>query len=416
MEIFLLNVVAFLRPIFFIDLDGTNAFDVAAIFTFGLLIAGYLVNAALKKDAQFSGSDFLIFAFVLWCVAVYVIYIDKSDLRAVARLVIPLLTYVIAKNVIRRREDYETILGLIIIGFVVPVLLSVYLIVTGRGIDLVDYWTGITRWQGAYHGAHTMGHNMAFVLMVMLTYLAFVKLRPSGKNVVAAVALPFQIGLVLLAGATLYCLYQSQVRTAVLGLLIFFSFFMWHVNRRLLVVAAVIGVVGVLSALPVLMPRFFGDVLLIEQGEFDADQLGSGRLVIWGHNTKLFFDLPIDRQLAGVGIGNKSPIECVYGGCVGGDGITDSHNDLLDVMIQTGYVGFALFLAIQIVIFKRVLMLPDRERFIFLSWFVAVLAMNLASNSYVTRFGLAQMYYIVLAYVEANIANYPERKEIGGKN
>lgn len=78
----------------------------------------------------------------------------------------------------------------------------------------------------------------------------------------------------------------------------------------------------------------------------------------------------------------------------------DSHNDYLDVMMQTGIVGLILYLGIQIALIAATLKIPGREKHIFLAMYLAIAIMNIASNSYVTRSGMAQLFYLVAAYVE----------------
>lgn len=394
MEAVLLQIAAFLRPIFFVDVYTEYLFEVAAIVVFGLLLAAFLVRAAVQKDITMSSVDVWVALFSVWCVAAYITYPDKANLREVAKLIMPLWTYVIAKNIVHTPHDYLKVLRFLILGFVIPVVLSVVFIQTERGVEVIDYWTSIPRYRGAYAGSHSMGHNMTFLLMILMMYMFMARRLTSGVHVGTVwEGIGFRFGAVLLGVAALYCLYQSQVRTAVVGLVVFVGVLLFKVNRRVLL-ALVVGstIVGAMS-LPVLVPRFLNDIAMIDSGTWDAQEIGSGRPRIWRNNVDLFVDMPLDRQLAGVGIGNKL-------GIGGTEGITDSHNDLLDVLIQTGIVGFLLFIGLQVALFRRVMEMPPYERALFLALFAATLVMNFVSNSYVTRFGLAQMFYIALAYIE----------------
>jgi len=200
----------------------------------------------------------------------------------------------------------------------------------------------------------------------------------------------------MLSVFALYCLYKSYVRTCFFGVLIFVYYYLFRVNKRLLaLLSAIMGVVLILSA-AVLYTIFFDMVDSAKNP--DKSQFGSGRPVIWMHNVEEFVSQPLDGILAGVGVGNinshiRSRREQV------GD-MLNSHNDFLDVLTQTGIIGFFLFIAFQFSLFLKIRMLEGRERYIFLALFLTVTFMNFVSNSYVTRFGLGQMFYAVLAYIE----------------
>jgi O-antigen ligase len=201
--------------------------------------------------------------------------------------------------------------------------------------------------------------------------------------------------LVGLALAAMYCLYYSGVRTAILGLAVFFGVLLYFWNKRLLFIgaAALVGVAAVFSQ--TLQQHLLYEKVMLQKAGGDAEELASGRPRIWADNLSEFIDMPIDRQLAGVGIGNSADRP-------GSDlqKIVDSHNDYLEVFLQTGFVGFFLFFALHVALMRAIFRLDGVERFLFLALFAAVVLMNLMSNSYVSRFGLAQMYYVILAFVE----------------
>ena len=388
-EFWILQFVALIRPILFIEFGAQNLFDIGGVAIVLALSAALLLKAAVGKSLQFGAIDALVAAFAVWCVACAVIYPETLDIRGLAKLVTPLLGYTVAKNIIQNESQFMKIVGLMLIGYVVPVSLSAILIATGKGVEEygANYWTGLLRWEGVYDGAHNMGHNMAFVLMLGMLYLA----RTSERVVqgVAGVSRATLYGMGVLAAAAVYCLWMSQVRTALFGLAIFSGIFFYRYNRKLLVAGLLVGGVGLAVFFPIVKPYLFPDIMMVERTGGDVTELASGRPGFWTHNLTAFGNLPIDRQIAGVGIGqNRLP------------GFIDSHNDILDLMVQAGVVGVTLFLAIQWLMFRRIIALPPTSRYPFLALFIAVFFMNLASNSYVARFGLAQMLYLVLAFAE----------------
>jgi O-antigen ligase len=90
--------------------------------------------------------------------------------------------------------------------------------------------------------------------------------------------------------------------------------------------------------------------------------------------------------------------------------VIDSHNDWLDVLMQTGAVGLLLLLALQILILKAILRVPGHEKYAFLSVYLAVIVMMFVSNSYVWRIQVGHIYYIMLAYIEIRQTSSTEVK------
>lgn len=412
MELALLNLFALLRPILFIDvrvkLFGLSLFDTAAIGLFAILLAALIFHAALRRTATLTGLDLLILAFVFWCVSVLVIYPDKSNIKDVVKLVIPFLTYIVARNVIPDQAAYRRTLFLLILGFLPPLLLSVWLIAMGQGIGYVSYWTKLARYAGAYTGAHNMSHNMAFLLMAITLYVGLERLQHQGETWVIGIRRKTLFAGMI--GLSLICLYGASVRTTVVGLLVFFGIYIFVFQRKRLVLwAAILAAVGVVSA-PIIVPRFFNDATMVASGKWEASKLGSNRPNIWSNNIEFYLGLPLDRKIAGVGIGNNLDVRghAAEGGAPAAislsaeeelENVRDSHNDYLDIFMQTGVVGFVLFMGIQILLFQSIRRLPAEERYLFLAFFLAVSVMNFVSNSYVSRFGLGQMFYLVMAYV-----------------
>lgn len=402
MELFLLYLTAFLRPLFFVDLTGETTLDDAtavmelfnwfAVALFIILAAALLSTMSVRKKLHISHVDLLMAAFGVWCVAVFVIYIDKGNARELVKLLFPIFTYFVAKNILPDERAYVRMIFLMILGFFVPVLWSAGTTLLGGGVEIVNYWTQVPRYKGVYSSSHLMAHNMTFLLMLLFLYSQLTRSHGSG----VAVAKRFNPGryaLACLAVAAIYCLAMSQVRTTLVGIIAFLVYYLYVFNRKMLFIGLSVGVTaGVLTA-PLWVNVLFFDLAKVNEGAWTTEELGSGRFKMWKYNLTIFENLTIDRQLAGVGIGNK----VAFGSK---EGIIDSHNDYLDVLMQTGIVGLILFAAVQIAILKAILSIPGREKHVFIAMYIAVAIMNLVSNSYITRSGMAQLFYLAMAYVE----------------
>jgi O-antigen ligase len=389
MEMLLLTLAAFVRPLASIKY-GEALFDVLGVGLFGLLMGAMLVTGAVRQSLRISAIDLLILAITVWCLTIYVVYLEAAQFRYVLKMVIPLLSYVAAKNILRSTGDYQRLLKVIIVSFTIPIFLSAALILTGAGVDRVNYWTGVARWEGAYVDAHSLGHSMTLFLMTMVLYWTLAGADGHKRSI------KWLSVSVMVSAVALYCLYMSQVRTAILGLLVFALVYFWFFNRKLLFIGA--GAFAVLASATVAywLPALLPEIAAQNRGvEVDITELGSSRPQYWMHDFLLYLRLPLDQKLAGIGIGTGDPAadtvveHKLYG-----------HNDWLDVLTQTGLVGLLLFLVLQICIFKAILRLPAKERYVFLAMFFAVLAMMSVSNSYVWRIQVTQLYYILLGFIE----------------
>lgn len=127
MELFLLKLVGLFRPLASLSYAATF-FEIAGIALFGLLVVALLANSAMRKSLRFSSVDAAIVTFTLWCIAIYVIYFEAARISDVAKLVIPLLSFIVVKHVLHERSGYE------------------------YGLDSIYYWTKLPRWRGAYEG------------------------------------------------------------------------------------------------------------------------------------------------------------------------------------------------------------------------------------------------------------------------
>ena len=363
-------------------------FDIAGGGLFALVVAAILSDSSVRKTLRLSAVDLLIGMFAIWCLTIYVVYYEEADFAHVVKMLIPLFSYTVVKNVVRERAQYAKLLLWMIVGFSIPVIASAGLIVAGKGVDYVSYWTGIPRWQGVYTASHNFGHSMTLFLIVLVVYVEMVREGAATTGF----GWPKKMLLASLAGIALYCLYKSQVRSAIVGLVIFIGMYLYAYNKKLLLVGAATVTVIALVLLPYWMPVLLPDVWLIEIGrDHSLMGLGSGRPRFWIGDLKQFAALPIDQLLAGVGIGRnyqQQDLELM------------GHSDWLEILTNTGIIGFILFAALQVFMLRAILKMERRDKFIFLAMFCAVNVMMLVSNSYVWRIQVSHLYYMALAFVE----------------
>lgn len=400
MELLILKIVALARPLASVGY-AEHLFVVFGVGLFAGLVVAFLMRTAIGEPLRISGIDAMIAAFTVWCVATSIVYYNDVRVGEVAKLLIPLLSYTVVKNIVPGVQQYVRLLFWIIVGFAVPTLLSAVLIAAGStsALDMVNYWTQVPRWKGIYNHSHILGHSMTLLLMTIVLYTGLrstTEYRPTRKLENAF--------LVLLAMAALYCSYMSQVRSALLGLLIFLLLYGMSYRRKLLIFGTVALAALALATIPYWFDALFYEFAMVKrQGSGDDMMLefGSGRPRIWLNDIMVVAERPLDEVLAGAGIGNRGETggEVVYG-----------HNDWLEMLTHTGVVGFGLFAFLQLLIFRRILTLSGKARHMFMALSLAVVVMMAVSNSYIWRIQVSHLYWIILAFIEIPGARRVEEK------
>jgi O-antigen ligase len=184
------------------------------------------------------------------------------------------------------------------------------------------------------------------------------------------------------------------------GVTIFYGGLLLLKNRKHFVIF--VGALVVIWAVSPFIQTVFWDIGSGApiQGAQGIDTAGSGRPYIWRHNLALYADWPIEQQVAGIGAGNELlflPLAGTYEARVRA---WQSHNDYLSALIELGFVGLVMILVIYYFIYRNIQQIPGPERPYFLALLAAVAAMNFLSNSYLSRFGLGQLFVMVMVGVD----------------
>jgi O-antigen ligase len=392
MEIFLLKLVALLRPLASMKYVE-EFFVVFGVGLFMILFGAVLVHGAVRKSLKMSAVDGIVVAFAIWCITISLVYYEAVNLGDLAKLLIPILSYTIVKNVIPNRRKYLQLAAWMIAGFSIPTVLSAVLIMVGSpmAVDTVNYWTNITRWQGVYTHSHNLGLSMTLLLITIILYVVMRSMEERERR--GAFRLFENAVLLLLGIAAIYCLYMSEVRTALLGFLLFIGIFSYAENKKVFVIGAGVLTIVAIVAAPYWLKAFNPELGALSAGQEVAFlDMGSGRPRIWLNDITVYAKLPIDQKIAGVGIG--------AGAVINGDEQLYGHSDWLGLLTQTGLVGLALFLFLQIAMFRAILRMHGRERYLFLALFAAVNVMMVVSNGIVWRIQVSHLYFMLLAYIE----------------
>ncbi len=366
-------------------LDGQELYAGLAFVALGAIAIFRLLGGQWRVSDVVSTTWATVF--IAWCCVIYLVYIDVSSTRELAKFTLPFVAYIVLDGAIPSRVQYGRLLLLCLLGYSLPTLASGAAILSGQALYEVNYFTGLGRYRGVFDNPHDLGHTMTLIAMVAITYAIL-----CWRHERTALRRWFVAATIGVGPVVLFNLYQSYVRTAMLGLFVFLFVLAVGLGRRAVLVVAVSSIIALLMLWGQVQTVFY-DVTEVVTSERPVERIGSSRPIIWAHNLAVYGQLSVDKQLAGVGVGNQNGVFSA-----GGDPavVWNSHNDFLDVLMQTGVVGLFLFLGFQLALFRRLYALEGGARAVFMGLYMAVFVMNVVSNSYVSRTGLGQVFYMVV--------------------
>jgi hypothetical protein len=279
MEIYIVQLLYLLRPILNAELVdrrllGFNFFELVAILLFLALAAAFALKTLQKNRQPVSGVEVWAALLIGWITISYIVHIEISSMTTYAKFVIPLMTYILLKRILPDRSAHIRVIFLMLVGFLLPFIMSAIMTYQGEGVGQVVYWTGLVRYQGVYQHIHMMGHNAAFAIMATVVYVAFRKSQnvPLGRVELIVLVAVFTLGF--------YLLHATAMRNAYLALIAFFIVFFYFYDKRILVLSVVLFTAFIVfnwSTVTVLFYDFFNPP---DIGP-DIEITGSGRKTMW---------------------------------------------------------------------------------------------------------------------------------------
>lgn len=315
-------------------LNHLSIFTVACIFYSTFFIIKHIHKA--QKNPLFI--PFLIFSCLLLISmprALSFIYGLELTLKTISPFVILLFIYTQLKS----KEDVFRVLIIISTFAVIPILISLYYLMTGQmnEVILADY----NRLLGGYINLRTHALSM-FLFWGVYTILI---LSPQLKK--------WRIVYFILAALTLIFIYLTHMRSAqliVVGSV--FAFMIITRRHTLLILSGIILLVSLYFS-TVLQDRFDDLILIFNVDELsytDIQQLGSGRFIMWTRALPLYFEQDIYSITFGLGSGKHVTLaQRVYDtfSTISGDSevqyFIDTHNNILWLLFQFGPFSLVLF-------------------------------------------------------------------------
>lgn len=393
----LLQLFYFVRPVMFVYVDarifGLDLFEVLTIVMVGVLFCAFLLTGSGYRRGV-DRLDLTMLLFIFWCALVTVLQWDVSDVKASIKWALPFLMYVLLRRMVRTDQAYLRYLRRLVVGFAIIVAINAIAIVQGKGLYSVNWYTGFDRYQGVFKDLHSMAHTVGFAIMLVVMFFGIQSAwRGSGGWRAHRLMVALSVLIVPLA---LYSLVKGNVRTVMVGLVVFFGVLLWMRNRRLFVMyVASLVAVWTLSSY---WQEVFWDATAGKGVGTAVEMAGSGRPFIWEHNLRMYFGLPFTQQVMGLGVGNEIGV-MPANGIITSEYRTrawESHNDFLSALMELGIVGLLFVVYIYYLLVREAYRIQGPERIYFLALLAAVIVMNVLSNSYLNRFGLGQLFVMVM--------------------
>lgn len=265
---------------------------------------------------------------------------------------------VIARFDVRRR--LPTLHTAVCISSIICAAVAAAEIVTGQdllpfGGSVMFYAGGVPRPNGPFEGNDTL----ALMGAVSFFFLLFLRVA-LGSNLSAGRRILHSIGLAAALGMALMPMFRSVIITLLLVLIID-TIWEQGTTRRAWRVGLMLTSAGLIFLVPLFVPES-----LIEERSSSENMYG--RIAQFDQSLRVFVDHPV----LGVGFWNFHEFvkgEPRYHASYGGVSSLDSpHNNLTEILTETGILGFVPYVMAQVLLFTAMLQLRRLSNSGYLAW------------------------------------------------
>ena len=368
--IFLRSIVLILPRVHFFSLSSFEFYGIVS--SYGLL----LIIFFNFRNILWNRTNFIILVFISYS---FISILWGSSIKEVSRIALPFMMIFLISFLITEKIQINYILKVIYLSFLLPVLLSFYFILTGKGEQYSDYVSGVERFGGAYLGTHMLAYSMLF-------FLFFVTLSLIHNNDFKRF---FKIHIFAVIVISIFCLYKSSVRTAYVGLFVFI-FFISLANIRKQKIFS-LGLIFLLIA--VVSSSHLQKIFWKTENDRDFNTASSGREEIWEHNLNVFKKMSFPKKIMGIGLGCEGKfIKEFYAK------IMPSHNDYLSILMSLGILGLTIYVLLLISVLYDMFNsnIGHQIKLAFLGILISVMIMNFFSNAVIFRLELSQYFWIIV--------------------
>jgi len=340
--------------------------------TIALLVFGPLAFGAVEPWSMFILHVGAVGAFILWILSIVTAHLPNLELQAIhlppfifACVVIGQillggsayrhetvtqfmnfvaygLIFLIATDIFRNEREVRTLcLTLAVLGFALALLGSVQEFTSPGKL----YWVRTPRFGGPIFGPYVNRNHYAGVMELLFPFALMGSLKPGmrgSKRVLLGFAALLMISTVFLCGS------RGGFVSIVLQVIFIGVMLLWRSRHVGLVLA--LSVVFILTAA---FGTWLGSDRLLGHlgdvpGEFKADQAG-GRLQMAKDSLQMFEQRP----LTGWGLGTFPVIYPKFRTFVTDLYVNEAHNDFVQLLVETGIIGFAVGIGLLVIVLRR---------------------------------------------------------------
>jgi O-antigen ligase len=265
------------------------------------------------------------------------------------------LIFLIATDIFRNEREVRVLcLTLAVLGFGLALLGSVQEFTSGGKL----YWVRSPRFGGPIFGPYVNRNHYAGVMELLFPFALMGSLKPGltgSKRVLLAFAALLMISTVFLCGS------RGGFVSVVLQVLFTAVVLLWRSRQVGLVLS--VTLVFILSAA---LGMWLGSDRLLGQigdvpNQIQAEKTG-GRLQLAKDSLQMF----AERPLTGWGLGSFPVIYPRFRTFVTDLYVNEAHNDFVQLLVETGIIGFSVAIGLLVIVFRRGL--QQIRRAIFGSW------------------------------------------------
>jgi O-antigen ligase len=300
----------------------------------------FVARMLFKKDLHINKTPFSIAALTFAGIILYNISISfkpAGSIPVIIVYIIFIMLYFVLTALIKDKQQLSSICAVLVFaGFAIS-LYGIYQYFWGTPtnyawVDKKMFSNVSVRVYSVFNNPNVLGQYL--VLIVPITVgLFFIRKDKLEKVVYAGMSL-----------AMIICLLLTLSRGAWLGMMVALAIFVFLKDKRLIVLGAIMLLILPFVLPPSVISRFASIGNLKESSS-------AYRYVVWLGSIEVIKDF----WIAGIGIGTKA-FEFIYPGyaMVGAKYALHSHNFYLQILIETGVLGFVVFLIMLLTFYKTI--------------------------------------------------------------
>ena len=268
----------------------------------------------------------------------------RSGLEILARYISPLLIMFLTSAFFTTRAERIRLLKVITGVMVIPIAVSLKNFFGGQASTY--QLAGYDRLMGGYQNLHNHALMMMFITTLGMWWFLNVERQRKWTR----------LGLVAYMACSVFLLYNTYVRTGMVGLAGFAGVYLWVSGRRSTLVWMAIALAAFVLLTPAMQDRFKDVVYFFEDQssvEMDKDKLGSGRWGLWTFALTRFLRYPLGDIALGLGLGKHWVITAdYYNPYMAHNETVDTHSDYLTLMLQVGPIAVFAYVAMQFAVVR----------------------------------------------------------------